>query len=127
MQDYIASSSGDIYRDGQLRLIAEKDGVTVGCIDLFDLDIRNRRAALGMYVAKGSRGQGIGREMVEELEKYAFSFLRLRVLYAVIAVRNTPCRQLYQSLGYEPSSVLSHWTLEDDAQLWLKVRTDSQC
>ena len=120
LQDYIASSSGDIYRDGQLRLIAEKDGVTVGCIDLFDLDIRNRRAALGMYVAKDCRGQGIGREMVEELEKYAFDFLHLRVLYAVIAEKNTACSRLYESLGYQATSVLPHWTLEDDARIWLK-------
>ena len=58
LRDYIASTTGDIYKDGQLRLIIE-DGSTIGCIDLFDFDPRNRRAALGMYIAPEYRGKGI--------------------------------------------------------------------
>ena len=47
LRDYLASTTGDIYKDGQLRLIIE-DGATLGCVDLFDFDPRNHRAALGM-------------------------------------------------------------------------------
>ena len=55
LREYIASSTGDIYRDGQLRLMIEDEGVTMGCIDLFDLDARNRKAAIGMYIAPHAR------------------------------------------------------------------------
>ena len=56
LRDYIASTTGDIYRDGQLRLIIEQitnyqspiTNATLGCLDLFDFDPRNRRAAIGM-------------------------------------------------------------------------------
>ena len=127
LRAYIESTTGDIYRDGQLRLIIEEANsqkptakVTVGCIDLFDFDPRNRRAALGMYIAPEYRGKGIGHEAVKQLEAYAFDFLHLRVLYAVIATNNLPCSALYRSAGYQPSSVLPHWTLESDAVIWIK-------
>lgn len=120
LRDYIASTTGDLYRDGQLRLMAEDEGVTIGCIDLFDLDPRNRRAAMGLYVVPAHRGQGWGKKMVGAMEEYAFSFLDLRTLYAVVAVSNEACSRLYQSLNYQPSSPLHNWTLEGDAKVWIK-------
>ena len=120
LRDYIASTTGDIYRDGQLRLIIEEDGLTIGCIDLFDLDPRNHRAAIGMYIAPEYRGKGIGREAVRLLEQYAFGFMHLRLIYAIISIHNTACTALYRSAGYTPSSPLPAWTLEGDAVLWLK-------
>lgn len=121
LRDYIESTTGDIYKDGQLRLIIEADDSTVGCIDLFDFDIRNRRAAIGMYIAKEFRGRGIGKQAVEALEAYAFEHLDLRLIYAVIATTNIPCTKLYENLGYEPSSALKGWTLESDAIIWQKL------
>lgn len=125
LRDYIDSTTGDIYRDGQLRLIIEdvnaNTKATLGCIDLFDFDARNRRAAIGMYIAPEARGKGVGKQAVQALEEYAFGFLKLRVLYAVIATTNTACSQLYNNAGYKPSSPLANWTLEADAVLWLKT------
>lgn len=129
LRDYIASTTGDIYKDGQLRLIIESSNpqiikssnpLTIGCIDLFDFDPRNRRAAIGMYIAPEYRGKGVGHEALKQLEAYAFGFLRLRCLYAVIATNNKPCTALYRSAGYTPSSPLSAWTLESDAVIWIK-------
>jgi len=120
LRAYIESTTGDIYRDGQLRLIIEDDDKTIGCIDLFDFDPRNRRAAIGMYIAPEYRGHGVGHVAVKQLEAYAFDFLKLRVLYAVIAITNIPCSSLYQKAGYHPSSPLSAWTLESDAIIWVK-------
>ena len=147
LRDYIASTSGDIYKDGQLRLVIEESfspqdrltgeagltaqrsnsaavlqqrGLTIGCIDLFDFDPRNRRAAIGMYIAPEYRGKGVGHEALKQLEAYAFDFLRLRCLYAVIATNNIPCSVLYEHAGYQPSSPLPAWTLESDAVIWIK-------
>lgn len=122
LRDYIESTTGDIYRDGQLRLIIESVSLTVGCIDLFDFDPRNRRAALGMYIAPEYRGKGVGREALRLLEDYAFGFLHLRVLYAVIATNNIACTALYRSAGYTSSSPLPAWTLESDAVIWTKTK-----
>ena len=121
LREYVASSTGDIYRDGQLRLMIDEDGSTMGCIDLFDFDPRNRKAAIGMYIAPHARGRGIGTKAVKLIEEYAFGFLKLRMLYAIIATKNTACSTIYKKEGYEPSSTLKAWTIEDNAILWQKI------
>lgn len=121
LREYVASSTGDIYRDGQLRLMIDEDGSTMGCIDLFNFDPRNRKAAIGMYIAPHARGRGIGTKAVELIEEYAFGFLKLRMLYAIIATKNTACSTIYKKEGYEPSSILKAWTIEDNAILWQKI------
>lgn len=134
LRAYIESTTGDIYRDGQLRLIIclndqinepmvngqMVNGATIGCIDLFDFDPRNRRAALGMYIAPEFRGKGVGKQALQALEQYAFGHLNLRVLYAVIATNNIACSALYRDAGYTPSSPLKGWILESDALIWIK-------
>ena len=123
LRDYIASSTGDIYRDGQLRMMIEtEDGRSVGCADLFDLDARNRRAALGLYIEKASRGKGYAKEALEKLEEYAFGYLKLRVLYAIVGTKNEASSRMFETSGYLPSSVLKAWTIEDDAVIWQKLK-----
>lgn len=109
LREYIESSSGDLFRDGQLRLIAEEEGATIGCVDLFDLDPRSRRAAIGMYLAPAYRGSGLAADMVAKLEEYAFGFLHLHTLYAIIRRSNTACMVIYQHAGYRESGVLKDW------------------
>lgn len=121
LRDYVHATTGDIYRDGQLRLIVEEEGITMGCVDLFDVDIRNRRAAIGVYIAPAFRGQGVGQKAICLLEDYAFAFLHLRVLYAVIRMTNKACCAIFDKLDYHSSSPLPQWTLEGDAVIYTKV------
>ena len=158
LHQYIENTTGDIYRDGQLRLIIEGSADTpspnsliasspnslitsspnsliasspnspitsspniIGCIDLFDFDARNRKAAIGMYIAPEARGKGIGKQAVQLLLDYAFGFLHLRMVYAIISVHNTVCSHIYEQMGFTPSSPLANWTLEGDAILWQKI------
>ena len=104
LRDYIASTTGDIYADRQLRLIIECNG-----------------AAVGMYVAPDFRGKGIGLQAVQLLEEYASAQLNLRMIYAVIATSNEPCSHIYQKAGFTPSSPIPAWTLEADARVWTKL------
>ncbi len=113
LRDYIESSTGDIYKDGQLRLIielkSESENVTLGCIDLFDFDPHNGKAAVGMYLAPQARGKGIGKQAIELLEDYSFSFLRLRMLYIFVSEDNIACLKLYQSCGWIHTATLPAW------------------
>jgi len=126
LHQYIENTTGDIYRDGQLRLIVERRDERgevreiLGCIDLFDFDARNRKAAIGMYIAPEARGQGVGKQAVQLLLDYAFGFLHLRMVYAIISVHNTACSHIYEQMNFTPSSLLVNWTLEGDAILWQK-------
>ena len=127
LHQYIENTTGDIYRDGQLRLIIEDSQLStkiVGCIDLFDFDARNRKAAIGMYIAPDARGRGVGKQAVQLLLDYAFNFLHLRMVYAIISVNNVACSRLYEQMDFLPSSPLRAWTLEGDAILWQKINTN---
>ena len=134
LHQYIENTTGDIYRDGQLRLIIEDSQLStlnsqlstniVGCIDLFDFDARNRKAAIGMYIASDARGKGVGKQAVQLLLDYAFNFLHLRMVYAIISVNNVACSRLYEQMDFLPSSPLRAWTLEGDAILWQKMNTN---
>ena len=141
LHQYIENTTGDIYRDGQLRLIIEDSQLSnnrsskcetrtlnsqlstkvIGCIDLFDFDARNRKAAIGMYIAPHARGNGVGKQAVQLLLDYAFGHLQLRMVYAIISVHNTPCSHIYEQMGFAASSVLQDWTLEGNAILWQKL------
>ena len=134
LHQYIENTTGDIYRDGQLRLIIEDSQLStfntqhstqiLGCIDLFDFDARNRKAAIGMYIAPDARGKGVGKQAVQLLLDYAFNFLHLRMVYAIISVNNVACSRLYEQMDFLPSSSLRAWTLEGDAIVWQKMNSN---
>jgi diamine N-acetyltransferase len=125
LHQYIENTTGDIYRDGQLRLIIESSEAGImGCIDLFDFDARNRKAAIGMYIAPEARGKGVGKKAVQQLLDYAFGFLHLRMVYAIISVQNLSCSRIYEQMGFSPSTPLKDWTIEGDALLWQKCSTN---
>ena len=114
LREYIANSTGDIYKDGQLRLIVEEEGRTLGCVDLFDFDARSRKAAIGMYISPLARGKGLGKQVLAMLEEYAFGFLGLHTMYAIIRETNAACRGLYESAGYRNAGVLQDWVRIDN-------------
>ena len=129
LRAYIESTTGDIYKDGQLRLMICEDNpsmdgtqpqasTTLGCIDLFDFDARNGKAAIGLYVAPDARGRGVGHEAVRQMLRYVFDFLHLRMVYAIVGTHNTPSMSVYKDLGFAPSTVLKAWTIEGDAIVW---------
>lgn len=114
LHDYITSSTGDIYKDGQLRLVLDDNGAPIGCVDLFDFDPRSRKAAIGMYISPIARGKGLGKEAVRLLEEYAIGFLHLHMLYAIINVKNTACRAIYEQAGFMKAGTLRDWILRND-------------
>jgi len=114
LRDYIASSQHDIFKDGQLRLIIEKQGFVIGAADLFDFDGRNRKAALGLYIAPQWQGQHIAHIVVKMMEHYAFGTLNLHQLYAVVGERNDACKTLFRDLGYDGNAILRDWICQNE-------------
>lgn len=128
LREYIESTTGNIFKDGQLRLIIEDEGATVGCIDLFDLDPRSRRAAMGLYVSPEMRGRGLARKAVEWMLSYARETLHLHQLYAIIRETNTACCKIYRDLNFSEDAVLKEWVIMpdgtyDDAIVFQKILT----
>lgn len=110
ISNFINHSTGDIYTDGQLRLMIDSDGRTVGCIDLFDFDKHNQRAGVGILIANESdRQKGLAKEALNILTNYCFSVLILRQLYCHIPVDNEASIKLFSSCNFEQNGRQKDW------------------
>lgn len=101
----------DIYESKQLRLIIElmEDKSAVGVIDLYDFDIRNSRAGIGVLIDASYRNKGYAAQALTIIEEYAFNFLALHQLYAHILASNEVSLRLFQKAGYKETGVLTNW------------------
>lgn len=110
LHDYIATSSGDIYTDHQVRLIIENGvGETVGLADLTNFDARNCRAEVGLVVVSRHRHCGYGQQALLQLADYALRVLHLHQLYALVDAANEHSRQVFQKAGFVETARLKDW------------------
>ena len=115
LHNYIATATGDIYTDKQVRLIVENgEGEAVGMADLTNFDPRHRRAELSLVIEKPWRRHGYARAAVLEMHRYAQTVLHLHQLYVVISEQNENTLTLFQSLGYTTAAHLEDWLYDGD-------------
>ena len=110
---YIDSQPGNLMRDGQLRLVLEVDGAPVGALDLYDYDAIARKGGLGIVLNVEHRGQGVATAALRSFMNYLFGTLGMQMLYAVVPESNTPSKTLFETLDFQPSGTLKHWTFND--------------
>lgn len=105
------SSSVDIYASRQMRLMAvdNETNETVGCVDLYDFDPFNGRAAIGILVDRQKRRQGSGTAIVQALEEFCKRHLGLHQLYCDMADNNTACIRMFESRGFERCATMRQW------------------
>lgn len=139
LSEYILSTTGDIYRDGQLRMIisarvtnnalshkstvesaelAEAKPVAVGCVDLYEVDAHNRKAGVAIYIAPEFRGAHLATEALRSIIDYADYSLHFRTLYAVIRQANEVSNRLFAHAGFRLIAPLLRWTVDGDANLY---------
>ncbi|WP_136465579.1 GNAT family N-acetyltransferase [Flagellimonas onchidii] len=108
---YLDNAHRDIYDVKQLRLcICDIKDNCIGLIDLFDFDPKNKRAGVGIVIAKPSdRNKGWGAEALSLLCNYAFSILDLHQLYANILEENERSIHLFEKLGFERIGLKKEW------------------
>lgn len=110
LHDYIASSSGDIYIDRQVRLIIENaSNQIVGIVDVTNFDPRHRRAEIGIVIEKPYRQCGYARSALCGMHNYASRVLHLHQVYAVIDATNHEALSLFHDMGYRHTAVLEDW------------------
>lgn len=105
-----ANGQHDLYRDLQLRLmITTADGTTVGTVDLYQYEPRNRRAGVGIAVLKKYRRQGHAQAGLALMRDYAFQHLGLHQLWAEIPASNEDTVKLFEAQGFEQTGHLKDW------------------
>ena len=110
LRRYIEETTCDIFVDGRLRLvIVDASGISLGFIDLQNLDARNRRAEVGIALLSEWQGQHYGTEAMELLLHYATRHLHLHQLYAIVADENQAAMHMFLRTKFKPSGTLSEW------------------
>ena len=108
----LVAEEGASLSSGSLRLYA----LPYGCIDLYNYDPVNHRAAVGIMVATEYRRQGYALAMLKALENSSFitHHSSLHTLYADIAATNTASLALFAKAGYTQCGHFKEW-LEYDS------------
>ena len=115
ISNFINHSTGDIYTDGQLRLMIDCADNTIGCVDLFEFDQHNQRAGVGILIADDrNRQQGFAREAVDLLTNYCFDVLNFRQLYCHIPVDNEASIKLFAACGYKETGKNIDWVKKEN-------------
>lgn len=112
LRRFIDSSCQPISESGQIRLIAEnrQDGIPVGIVDLFEIDLQHQRAGVGILVYPPAlQGRGYGQHLLQLLLKYARETLQLHQLYAEIRVDNTKSLRLFVRAGFRTIGTKQEW------------------
>lgn len=115
LEQYIIHSHCDIYTEKQLRLmISNSDDITVGCIDLFEFDPKNRRAGVGILIDKQFRKQGYASESVDIIINYAKNVLNLHQLFCNITEDNKKSLDLFTKKGFAIAGGKKQWVWKED-------------
>ncbi len=110
LRRYIMSSHGDIYADGQVRMVLETDKrETIGLVDLLNFDPRNLRAELALVIQSDYRNKGLGEAVVKKICSYARNVLHLHQLYAYVEESNAACLACLGRAGFEEGARLAEW------------------
>jgi diamine N-acetyltransferase len=113
LHEYIATSSGDIYKDGQVRLIIENaEKQVVGLVDMMNFDARHCRAEVGIVIQQPYRRRGYASEALRLIAHYSHHVLHLHQLYALVPKDNVASQALFSKQDYRLTGELSDWLFD---------------
>lgn len=75
-------------------------GTHVGNINLSHIDLRNRKAILGIIMGKKFEGKGYAAHACKLVIRHAFEVLNLHKIYLTVNVENKKAIALYEKLGF---------------------------
>ena len=113
IKQYLENAHKDIFEVKQLRLVISKyDNTSLGLIDIFDFDFKNKKAGIGILIKNTEdRNKGYGREALQLLINYSFSHLGLHQLYCNITEDNKASLKLFTNQGFEKVGLKKDWNL----------------
>lgn len=115
IKEYLEHAHKDIYEAKQLRLlISDFNDSAIGLIDIFDFDIKNRRAGIGILIHNSTnRAKGYGKEALALLSNYCFSHLDLHQLYCNISETNRASIKLFENQGFTRIGLKKDWNFKN--------------
>lgn len=87
---------------------------TIGCVELYNYDPVNRRAAVGIVVSNEYRHQGYGYSILQALTEFCKTNTSLHQIYADIAAVNETSIHIFQKAGYSCCATMHDWVIRAD-------------
>lgn len=117
IKQYLENAHNDIYEVKQLRLvISNYEEKSLGLIDVFDFDFKNRRAGIGILLKDiKSRKKGFGKEALQLLTNYCFKHLDLHQLFCNISEENEASIKLFSNQGFKRIGLKKDWNFHNGA------------
>lgn len=117
LKQYLDNALRDIFDVKQQRLVISLiSGESLGLIDLYDFDPKNKRVGVGIVISEEKhRGKGFALEAINLLSSYAFSHLGVHQIYAAIGAENTKSMALFEKAGFVKSGVKKDWNFYNGA------------
>jgi diamine N-acetyltransferase len=114
IKQYLENAQQDIFEAKQLRLaICDRTNLTIGLIDVFNFDVKNKRAGIGILIQNDiDRYKGYGKEALELLVDYCFGTLQLHQVYANISETNLPSLKLFEGNGFNKIGLKKDWSFD---------------
>lgn len=111
IKQYLDNAHQDIYEAKQLRLVISRyNQETLGLIDIFDFDFKNKRAGIGILIIdENNRGKGYGKEALQLLINYSFRHLNLQQLFCNISEENKRSLKLFKGCGFKLIGLKKDW------------------
>ena len=111
------TSDQDIFLDGQIRFMIDSSGFPVGCVDLFEYDMVNSRAGVGIFIDEKFRKMGIASKALSSLKTICTKDYFISNLYANILHTNQPSIQLFKRAGFTKNGVKENWIRTENSML----------
>ena len=102
---------------GQLKLYAFEGDDAVGCVELYNYDPVNHRAAVGIVISNEYRHRGYGCEAIKSLASFCRDNTSLHQIYADIAATNTASIRIFQKANFQHCATMHDWVVRGDQYL----------
>lgn len=130
LRTYALTYNADPVAAGQVRFIIEYKKRPAGIVDLYDIDVLNAHAFVGIFVDDTWRNRGVASAALDLIADYACSRLRLMQLGARIFDDNAASIALFRKMGFIHAGTLADWMLTTDGfkdmMLWQRTLSSQQ-
>ena len=116
VEDYL-NSDHDLLSQNQIRYIIDYNNTPLGCIDLYDFNLVNSRAGVGIYIDPNFRNKGFASKSIELIKSISTDQYFISSLYADIMVENIASIKVFEKLGFIKTGTKKNWIRKQDSYL----------
>jgi len=100
-REFVNDSLSEIEKGNTIFLVAEYDKTVIGNVSIKKQGLLEEHVGdLGIIILNGFRGEGLGRELMNECIKEAKRFLKIKIVTLSVFKENKSAILLYEKMGF---------------------------